>query len=78
MPGERPGTTNAEDTPTVQTTSRSNRRRLSGFCNPTLPRSEEYDPHTRCNTDDCECDADACPCAQRPAVATSPDGEPPA
>lgn len=35
--------------------------RTSGFCNPTLPRTELYDPHQRCHG--CDCTAEGCPCA---------------
>lgn len=31
------------------------KRRISGFCNPTLPRTEAYDPHPRCAGCDCGC-----------------------
>lgn len=34
--------------------------RLSGFCNPTLPRTDAYDPHQRCHG--CDCRAPRCPC----------------
>ena len=37
------------------------RRRLSGFCNPTLPRTTEYDPHQHCRG--CDCTEPGCPCA---------------
>lgn len=36
------------------------KRRVSGFCNPTLPRTAAYDPHQRCPG--CDCRAKRCPC----------------
>lgn len=33
---------------------------VSGFCNPTLPRTARYDPHQRCPG--CTCRAPGCPC----------------
>lgn len=33
---------------------------ISGFCNPTLPRTAAYDPHQKCSG--CTCQASGCPC----------------
>ena len=44
--------------------------RLSGFCNPTLPRTEAYDPHQRCRG--CDCAAPACPCNPEETPVTAP------
>lgn len=40
------------------------RPRLSGFCNPTLPRTDKYDPHQKCHG--CDCRAPGCPCNPDP------------
>lgn len=46
---------------------------ISGFCNPTLPRTGNpggYDPHLRCRG--CDCAAKGCPCrsTSRDAIPT--------
>lgn len=49
------------------------RPRLSGFCNPGLPRTEDYDPHQRCRG--CDCTAAGCPCnpeSDTPMTDTTP------
>lgn len=37
------------------TTKAPARPRRSGFCNPTLPRTDHYDPHTNCRMSACTC-----------------------
>lgn len=39
---------------------------ISGFCNPTLPRTDEYDPHSQCRG--CACEADDCHLSPRASV----------
>ena len=48
--------------------------RVSGFCNPTLPRTTLYDPHQRCRG--CDCTADNCPCNPTDAELCDDCGEP--
>lgn len=48
--------------------------RLSGFCNPTLPRTDAYDPHQRCTG--CDCRAPRCPCNPETTMPTDTTPEP--